>query len=318
MFMYSCKKIMLYMFIIYVIINKNINQKGGIIMTNSEEQITKIRSLLGVESSGKWIELMDYIYLVLSDVLTIGKPTKKAIEQSIIGENGFTSWREMFTTSQEKGGFGSNYSSYEAWKRAYAVVTKYPYLRELELTASQINTINRETKGFFPANLSEYEALLNERDNKLKQSHSNSLKTAHNRITELERGILSITNKSKEDSSVLFTEIEKFKVLHRQAELDKARALDELLELTRKNEVLKSQSQGKNKEIDDRELKIKSLEKDLANLKAKEDLLNQKVTSTEKELKSSTRETNSIKNKIKSMNFVQRLSFLFKKENNLF
>lgn len=255
-------------------------------MATSLEKITRIKLLLGVESSDKWIELMDYIYVVLSDVLTVGKPTKSSIENSIIGENGFKSWKEMFTTAQNKGGFGGNYSSYEAWKRAYSIVLKFEYLRDLELTASQINTINRETKPNFPTNSDEFKAILSARGDKQRQMQQNSLKDAQNKNYELE-----------------------VRITEQNLKLDALRLVHEKNEVLIKEQAVLNRTLGQMQaKIDDRELKFKELSNQSVEIKLLNKDLKKQLSKESLEVKSLNKKLN----KYLNMPFVQKILFLFK------
>jgi len=156
-------------------------------MQNSTLVVQKLKDLLGTESGNNWLNFMDYIHDELSLILKQGKPKKADIEKSIIGQSGFASWREMIEASEKNNGLGWSHASFDSWKRAYSVVLKHSYLRKLELTASQINTIQRESKPDFPKTLDEFKAFSDTRKIKQAKQHQNSLKDAQNRTTELQK-----------------------------------------------------------------------------------------------------------------------------------
>jgi len=158
------------------------------------QQLEELKDLLGTESGDKWISFMDYVHRELSLILKRGKPKKIDIENSIIGKAGFQSWREMIEESEKKGGLGWNYGSFDLWKRSYSVVLEYPYLRELELTASQINTIKKESKPNFPKSMDEFKRFSGVRKEKQIENHQKSLKEAQNASIELK----SINERLKE------------------------------------------------------------------------------------------------------------------------
>jgi hypothetical protein len=102
---------------------------------------------LGAESGNQWLNFMDYTYEILGNIVSgRGKPSAELIKESIIGKAGFTSFKEMIEAPVADSGLGWNISAWTAWRRAYSVVIKHPYLRDLELTASSINTIYNELK----------------------------------------------------------------------------------------------------------------------------------------------------------------------------
>ena len=131
---------------------------------------------LGAESGNQWLNFMDYTYEILGNIVSgRGKPSAELIKESIIGKAGFTSFKEMVETPVQESGLGWNISAWTAWRRAYSVVIKHPYLRDLELTASSINTIYNELKKEgFPYNIdvfNEYQVnrVLSQKD---RQAHS--------------------------------------------------------------------------------------------------------------------------------------------------
>ena len=150
-------------------------------------EITKLIGMLDTKSGNSWLNLMDYCHEILADVIASkGKPTQETISESIIGQAGFTSWRLMVETSVSSGGLGWNISTWNQWKRAYRVVKKYPYLRDIEITPSLINTLWNELKEGFPTDLVEFEAYQAKRKVEIEERQANSLNNAKSRIAELE------------------------------------------------------------------------------------------------------------------------------------
>lgn len=147
-------------------------------------QVLKMREILGTESSNTWINFMDYVTETLP-FLSQGKPKKSDISKSIIGHNGFTSWIDMIIAPTENGGLAWNISSWKAWRRAYSVVEKYEYLRDLELSASKINTIYNETKSDFPPDLESFEEFLEDRVKVQSDRQQNSLKDAQKTVEQV-------------------------------------------------------------------------------------------------------------------------------------
>jgi len=160
--------------------------------------IEKLIELLGSESGDKWLEFMDYVNQNLSHILKRGKPKIEDIEQSIIGKSGFKSWKEFIESPTTEGGLSWNLSTFDSWKRAYSIVCNYDFLRDLELSASFINTIYRETKPNFPTSEDEFNEFISLREEKAIANQQNKLKVAENRSQEL----LS-TNKAHEHTIAL-------------------------------------------------------------------------------------------------------------------
>lgn len=157
-------------------------------------QIDTLKELLGAESGSSWVAFMDYVGTELAQVLRRGKPRKQDIEESIIGNAGFTSWSEMIETPTAQGGLGWNLAAWDSWKRAYSVVQQYPYLRDLELTASAINTAQRETKPDFPATLEAWNDHQGQREQLQVERQQNSLADAKKMVGQLETQLAEALN----------------------------------------------------------------------------------------------------------------------------
>ena len=169
-------------------------------------EVQQLRDILGTESGNAWLDFMDYAHEVLAGIVdSRGKPTKEAIENSIIGEAGFDSWKGMIEAPVAAGGLGWNNSAWDSWKRAYRVVLAHPYLRDMELSTSQINTVHRETKDSeegFPANTEAMNAYLNGRAADIADRQANSLADAKKRINELELALSTLTSDLENSSKV--------------------------------------------------------------------------------------------------------------------
>lgn len=143
-----------------------------------------LREALGAESAGLWIFFMDKIAATVPFLLqSAGRPKREEITASPIGEAGFDSWFSMIEAAPERGGLGWSVDSWKAWKRAYAIVQERPYLRGLDITASEINTLTRELKPF-PSSLEELEAAKAERREKLEAKRGNSVSSLRRQLTE--------------------------------------------------------------------------------------------------------------------------------------
>lgn len=103
-----------------------------------ETTTNKLRSLLGADAS--WMQFMDEIRQSMPFLLEQGRPTSEQIQNSPIGEAGYTSWKDYVESE-----LNWNQHSWRAWQKAYKHVLQHPWLREVEATASQINTrFNKE------------------------------------------------------------------------------------------------------------------------------------------------------------------------------
>lgn len=134
-----------------------------------DNQIERFKNLLGAEAAGQWVLFMDEVERTLSFLSKGGAPRKEDIQSSIIGASGCATWKEFLETK-----LGWSYNSWKAWRKAYLVVNAHPYLRELGLSASEINTINRENS-VFPADIHAFKALKTSRQAAIDAQYDDSV-----------------------------------------------------------------------------------------------------------------------------------------------
>jgi hypothetical protein len=143
-----------------------------------------LREALGAESAGLWIFFMDKIRATLPFLLdSAGRPKADAVRSSAIGAAGFDSWFSMVEASPEQGGLGWSIDSWKAWKRAYSVVIQHGYLRNLELTASEINTLSREIQPF-PTTQEVLESAKLERKQQLAAKRGNAVSALRSQLND--------------------------------------------------------------------------------------------------------------------------------------
>lgn len=161
-------------------------------MPRDTEVAYSLREKLGSESAGKWLEFMDFIESSLPFILRgAGRPTTEEIASSAIGRGGFTSWREMIESSPAWGGLGWSYDTYKAWKKAFSLVQQYPYLRDLALSSSEINTIRRENKEF-PASLEAFQGTKEKRKDAQEERRQNSVASLQKQVSASEKEAASL------------------------------------------------------------------------------------------------------------------------------
>ena len=97
--------------------------------------------LLGTESKKGWLVFMATLDQELP-FLKSGRPSFNEINDSLIGRSGHSSWKSFCNSSTKEKGLGWSYETYRQWRKSWNVVQANPYLKELELTASEINTIS--------------------------------------------------------------------------------------------------------------------------------------------------------------------------------
>jgi len=228
---------------------------GEIIMLKDTQLAFSLREKLGSESTGKWIEFMDSVGASLPFLLrSAGRPTTEEIASSSITDGGFTSWRQMIETSPESGGLGWSYDTYKSWKKAYNLVLKHSYLRDLALSSSEINTIQRENKEF-PATLEAFEALKKGRKMLVEDRRQNAVASLQKQL-HAANSELSAAKQTLEVARASEAQLKSFQLLARQ----------ELAQLNEKIGALQVQLEREKTTSENRKNKIQQLDKSLLGL----------------------------------------------------
>jgi hypothetical protein len=88
---------------------------------------------------------MDYVTENVPYLLKSGTPSKSDIQNSLVGELGYTSWTNLL---KEK--LGVSQGAWKELRKAYLVVKQFPYLRHIDASRSAINTARKQLKEKFP------------------------------------------------------------------------------------------------------------------------------------------------------------------------
>lgn len=238
-----------------------------------------LREALGAESAGLWIFFMDKINATVPFLLRkAGRPKSEEIAASPIGQAGFDSWSGMIEASPDEGGLGWSVDSWKAWKRAYAVVQEHPYLRGLDMTASEVNTLARELEPF-PESEEDLEAAKAERREKLDAKRGNSVSSLRRQLTESQHELESMAPKLRdvtEDRDNCREAYRDLEETHRELETEHHKTLgrlgviEENLELANEDKG-KLEGQVKDLEGQVKHLKgqVKTKDNDIGKLKAR-------------------------------------------------
>jgi polyhydroxyalkanoate synthesis regulator phasin len=104
-------------------------------------------SALGTENNpSQWMDFMAQVRRHLPDILSKGRPSHDAIARSLIGQHGFTSWKQMVEAPTDQQGLGWSWSAWRQWSRAWRVVEDHPVLRGQPITAAQVNRLADEIR----------------------------------------------------------------------------------------------------------------------------------------------------------------------------
>jgi hypothetical protein len=246
----------------------------------TDTAVLQMCDYLGAESGNQWLNFMDYTYEILGNIVSgRGKPSAELIKESIIGKAGFTSFKEMIEAPVADNGLGWNISAWNAWRRAYSVVIKHPYLRDLELTASNINTIYNELKKEgFPDNIDDFNEYQVNRVSNQKDRQAHSLADAQRSQKRLiiERDDLSKT-------------VERLEVLVGSLESKATDSNQTIINLTSSNDVHEINKDSHNVLID----QLTAQKDDLSKLNGE---LNEEAEANGKALRRARRASDAISN----------------------
>ena len=180
-----------------------------LINQNDQQAYARLLTALGSENNpSQWIEFMLAMHDLLPQILTVGKPPKKVIQESLIGRLGFTSWREMLEAPKEEYGLGWTKAGWDSFKRAWNTTSKYPYLRDMNLTAGYINKYAHEWRDEFPQSAEAFTQKLDnqkaENKKKAEERRANSVTALQEQIQTLKDQILALNEqlKGKHDRNI--------------------------------------------------------------------------------------------------------------------
>lgn len=155
-----------------------------------------LSTLQTAEAPAAWMDFMDAVTRLLPEILSPGRPSAEAIKQSVIGQLGFKSWQSMIEAPADQGGLDWNFSAWKAWRRAWATVQAYPWLRSMPLSSSEINTMTSDAKRLgkpLPGSQEELEELQRLKVATAEEKRSNTLVEAHKAIAEAAGKITTLT-----------------------------------------------------------------------------------------------------------------------------
>lgn len=108
---------------------------------------TELLAAIGSENNpNQWMHFMATVRRHLPEVLSRGRPSRQAIEASMIGALGFTTWRELLEAPLDQGGLALSWSTWRQWSRAWVVISERPALQGQPLTAAEVNRLASEAK----------------------------------------------------------------------------------------------------------------------------------------------------------------------------
>ncbi|MFD3396351.1 hypothetical protein ACE41R_05850 [Alteromonas macleodii] len=156
----------------------------------------ELLTALGSENNpSQWLVFMNTAKQHLPFLFESGRPTKAQIENSIIGQLGFSSWAEMIEADQDKQGLSWSVNSWKQWSKAFKQVSAYPYLAEMDITASAVMRLKSMFKDDFPTTAESLEQAKLETKARKEQEETEKVSNLKLRVSELELQLIETNAK---------------------------------------------------------------------------------------------------------------------------
>ena len=200
---------------------------------------------LGSENNPRqWMEFCETIDKYIPEMSSKGRMSNKEIKQSLIGKLGFDSFKSYIETDINKGGLGWSSGGWNSYRRAWSLVKKHPYLRQLEIKSGWLNAFANKCKKDeieFPATIEAYNEIQENKTEARENNKDAKLDDQAKRIVEQDN-LLEIQSKeieeTKRKSEIVFTEqrakIETFDKVAQQLGEKIAEQAQEIAELKEK------------------------------------------------------------------------------------
>lgn len=184
----------------------------------------ELLTALGSENNpSQWLVFMNTAKQHLPFLFESGRPTKAQIENSIIGQLGFSSWAEMIEADQDKQGLSWSVNSWKQWSKAFKQVSAYPYLADMDITASAVMKLKAMFKDDFPTTAESLEQAKLETKARKEQEEAERVSNLKARVSELEQQLIAANAK-----------IEVLEKQHSEFAAQQTKTLDENQSLTKK------------------------------------------------------------------------------------
>lgn len=148
---------------------------------------------LGSENNpSQWMIFMETCEELIPTVMTSGRPTEKSIQSSMIGQLGFDSWKAMIEAPTNQNGLGWKWEGWRSFRRAWTVVSKNPYLKDMDLKAGWINSAVASIKrngDEFPATREDFDIYQQQESERAKTRKENSVVGLKQEIMDLKSQI---------------------------------------------------------------------------------------------------------------------------------
>lgn len=166
------------------------------ISVEAQQIHSELTKALGSQGNQKqWLEFTRTVKRSLPFVGR-GRPTKMEIENSVIGQYGFSGWQAMVASPLEDGGFNIPVNTWNKWSQASDFLERYPYLESLNLSQSDVARLQKEFKDVeFPQSIEELEKAQAEIKARKEQEEAEKVSNLKNRVSELEQQLVAASAK---------------------------------------------------------------------------------------------------------------------------
>ena len=151
---------------------------------------------LGTENNpGQWLVFVKLVKELLPFVGR-GRPTKSEIENSVIGQYGFSGWGKMVQAPVEDGGFNIPLNTWNKWSQADEFICQYPYLESMNLSQSGVKALKDRFKNVeFPKSVEELEVAEVELKKQKASDEAEKVSSLKSRVLELEQQLVAANAK---------------------------------------------------------------------------------------------------------------------------
>ena len=168
---------------------------------NVESITSNLKNLLGSKKNGDWINFVEEMLRLCPFLPGRGRSKQSDIKLSIIGLSGCNTFEEYLQDI-----LNWNYAGWSKWQQAYNLVSKFPYLRYTNDSASVINTTYYKLGERFPKTIEEWKLYRNSKKfKKVKHNPNNKdiLETIETELKKLLGGIEHLIQANNNDRPIL-------------------------------------------------------------------------------------------------------------------
>lgn len=151
----------------------------------------EIVDALGTENNPtQWMIFMRAIDKHIPELSSKGRLSAVTIERSLIGQLGFSSFKEYAEAPLKDGGLNWSIGGWNAYRRAWSLVKNHAFLEQVEITAGSLNAFANEIKKLdidFPVSMREFEEIKEKQAASKAENKQNALTLANEKTKNLKK-----------------------------------------------------------------------------------------------------------------------------------